>query len=206
MKLFYKGDTLIEVIIAISIFGVVAIAAINVMVQGVASTQRSLEITIVRQEIDAQTAALRFLHNAFVASYKSGVAPIEGSASEQWSTMMKYVGESNIKTASKFGPESKSCPSTPLGSFILNTRKAKVVTSSISLKQASLYAKTNYDINNDLISSEGIWIEAVSSPTTSAGISSAGYVDFHIRACWITSGRSTPSTLGTIVRLYEPRN
>lgn len=207
MKLFYKGDTLIEVIIAITLFGLIAVGAINVMVQGVYATQRALEITLVRQEIDAQTATIRFLHNAYVASYKSGIIPAESTPSGQWFKMMEYVRTSNLLAASEFGSKTTSCSATPKGSFIMNTRQAKVITTSQNLIQATLTSKTNYDNTNNLISSEGLWIEAIRSPDAVGGsFSAAGYVDFHIRACWTTSGKRLPSTLGTIVRLYEPRN
>lgn len=213
MKLFSKGDTLIEVIIAITLFGLIAVGAINVMVQGVYATQRALEITLVRQELDAQTASIRFLHNAYVASYKSGYNPYnsipssENTPSGQWFKMMEYVRTSNLLSASEFGSKNLTCPTTPKGSFIMNTRQAKAIITSPTLIQASLTAKTNYDNSNNLISSEGIWIEAIRSPDVAGGgFSTAGYVDFHIRACWTTSGSRVPATLGTIVRLYEPRN
>jgi len=202
-----RGDTLIEVIISITLFGLVAIGAINVMVQGVATTQRALEVTLVRQEIDAQTSALRFLHNAYVASYKSGIVPGVLTPAGQWFVMTEYVRASALTSASEFGSKNQACPTAPKGSFILNTKNAQVVTASASLTSAQLYSRVTYDATDTLKSSEGIWIEGVRSPdVTTTGLNTAGYIDFHIRACWITSGQSTPSTIGTIVRLYEPRN
>ena len=48
-------------------------------------------------------------------------------------------------------------------------------------------------------SAQGIWVEKVHAPNTK-------YYDFHIRACWSAPGTNVKTTLGTIVRLYDPRN
>ena len=49
-------------------------------------------------------------------------------------------------------------------------------------------------------------IEAIRSKTIRENNqANAGYIDFHIRACWDSPGQSVPVTIGTIVRLYEPR-
>lgn len=62
-----RGDTLIEVMLAISIFAVVAMLSINMMNGGINTAQRTLEASMARYEIDAQTEALRFIHQSYVA-------------------------------------------------------------------------------------------------------------------------------------------
>lgn len=59
-----RGDTLVEVMFAVGIFGMVAIGAIGIMNRGLYDAQKALEITMARQEIDAQAEALRFVHEA----------------------------------------------------------------------------------------------------------------------------------------------
>ena len=57
---------------------------------------------------------------------------------------------------------------------------------------------------------EGIWIIAVRDKTDSANSSAnknnviPEFYDFHIRTCWTAPGRARPSTIGTIIRLYNP--
>lgn len=63
-----RGDTIIEVILAVTVFSVVAVGGIGVMNQGVATAQRSLEIGLVRAQIDAQADALRYVHSTYVSS------------------------------------------------------------------------------------------------------------------------------------------
>ncbi len=52
---------------AVGIFGLVAIGAIGIMNKGLYDAQKALEITMARQEIDAQAEALRFLHEAYLS-------------------------------------------------------------------------------------------------------------------------------------------
>ncbi len=68
-----RGDTLIEVILAVTVFSIVAVGGMAVMNQGVATAQRSLEIGLVRAQMDAQADALRYMHEAYVSSLGSGV-------------------------------------------------------------------------------------------------------------------------------------
>lgn len=62
-----KGDTLIEVTLAVGIFSMVAVAVLAVMNGSASSAQTALEATLTREEIDAQADALRFIHSAYVA-------------------------------------------------------------------------------------------------------------------------------------------
>ena len=59
-----KGDTLIEVTLAVGIFSMIAIAVVSVMNSGTSGAQTALEATLTREEIDAQAEALRFIQNS----------------------------------------------------------------------------------------------------------------------------------------------
>ena len=65
---FRKGDTLIEVMFAVGVFGLAAVGAISLMNRGLATAQNTLEVTMARQEIDGQAEILRFLHSAYLSS------------------------------------------------------------------------------------------------------------------------------------------
>lgn len=189
------GDTLIEVLFAVTVFSLVAVGSLSIMNQGTATAQRSLEITLVRQEIDAQAEALRFIHDSYIATYPS---PVSGEASDEW---LKIIDNKSVVQASAFG----TCPQTPpTGAFIVNTKTAKVEQTAAKLTfTVPTYSQLRYNtaIPSVLTKAEGIWVEAVRSVAKNG----TGSVDFHIRACWQSSQQTTPMTLGTIVRLYEPR-
>ena len=63
----FSGDSLIEVLLGITVFSAVSVGGIAIMNSGLNQAQRSLEITMARNEIDAQAEALRFIHNNYIA-------------------------------------------------------------------------------------------------------------------------------------------
>ncbi|MBQ9018230.1 hypothetical protein IJ117_00495 [Candidatus Saccharibacteria bacterium] len=72
-----KGDTLIEVAIAIAIFSLVAISVVAVVNGSTSASQSALEITVSREEIDTQAEALRFIQNSYMAGGQSNVTANE---------------------------------------------------------------------------------------------------------------------------------
>ena len=66
-KLLKRGDTIIEVTIAISVFSLVSILSIQLMDRDIAIIQGALEIEMARNEIDAQAEALRYIQNAYLS-------------------------------------------------------------------------------------------------------------------------------------------
>lgn len=202
-----RGDTLIEVLFAVSVFSFVIVGALAIMNQGMAAAQRSLEITLVRQQIDAQAETLRFMHDSYVAAYQTG-AGISDQAPEparQWQALRSYVANSGVQNDTF---DNSSCPTSPLpGSFIVDPQKAAFTSNVTKLLPAGpTFAQLTYDNNGDFVSANGLWIRAVASAdSTEAVQQNTGYVDFHIRACWESPGLPVPLSLGTIVRLYEPR-
>src|SRR5882762_1936652 len=64
-----RGDTIVEVLFAVTVFSLVAVGGLSLMNQGTAMAQRSLEIGLVRDQMDAQADALRYMHNAYVANF-----------------------------------------------------------------------------------------------------------------------------------------
>lgn len=191
-----RGDTLIEVIIAITIFSLILVSAMVMMNQGVATSQRALEITLARQAIDAQADTLRFLQAAYVRSYPFNPADTNAPASaREYYTVIQRAGTQ----ASAFG--TTTCGTLPSGGFMLNTRTATMVTTATVFRNPTTFAQQHYT-GTTLTASDGLWIEGVRSSSSGGN---AGYIDFHIRACWAAAGSSQPMNLGTIVRLYEPR-
>jgi len=204
-----SGDTLIEVLFAVAIFSLVAVGGLSIMNQGLSTAQRSLEITLVRQEINSQAETLRFLNASYNAAYRPGTTIADypsTTPARQWAIMLSVT---NTKV-SDFGlTPAGTCPGLTdhPGSFILNTHSAKFVSLSTSnFEKAKTFAKVNYDIAGNVSLVDGVWVEAIRSVIPLGyNQDNADYIDFHIRACWDSPGQSVPVTLGTIVRLYEPR-
>jgi type II secretory pathway pseudopilin PulG len=208
-----RGDTMIEVLFAITIFSLVAVGGLAIMNQGTATAQRALEITLVRQEIDAQAETIRFLNSSYIAAFTPNASFAANTPAGQWQLMEQYITSpsASLASASNFGAtvNGNRCPNPADldGAFILNTRSATFVDpSGGNLGTAQTFSQAKYNGSNQLTAAEGIWIEAVRSATVLGNNqSNTGYIDFHIRACWDSPGQDVPVTLGTIVRLYEPR-
>lgn len=207
---YQKGDTLIEVMFAFAIFALVAVGSLTIMNQGIAAAQRSLEITLVRAQMDAQAEAIRYIHQAYVAAYqKDGSAPT-GIAAEWVEMTSKAPDKKGADKASPFGQTNGSvCAdlSTVEDPFILNARTAQVEDSAPAVSapdDQSLppFSQVIYNDDSSVNKAYGLWVEAVPSGTLTNG---TAFVDFHIRSCWSGAGSAAPITLGTIVRLYEPR-
>ena len=86
--------------------------------------------------------------------------------------------------------------------------------SSATLYPRVIYGKDNSDetmddtlIENDVYNEvkkvEGLWITAV--PEATAEGVTPDFFDFHISTCWYAPGKDLPTTIGTIVRLYNPQ-
>lgn len=81
-----KGDTLIEVALAIGIFSLVAIVVVSVISASTSAAQSALELTITREELDSQAEALRFIHDSYVSGSQSKDTS-ENAYAKLWKTI-----------------------------------------------------------------------------------------------------------------------
>jgi type II secretory pathway pseudopilin PulG len=203
------GDTLIEVLFAVSVFSLVAVSGLAVMNQGSSSSERALEITLVREQMDGQAKTLRFLNSSYVAAFRAGTTYAPSTPAGQWALISANITAHPIINPTALG--ATSCPTSYLtGSFILNAQQGTFIDPSQgALVPATTFSQVNYISTSGqpvVSSAEGIWIEAIrSSVSADPNQSNIGYIDFHILSCWDSPGQAVPMTLGTIVRLYEPR-
>lgn len=200
-----RGDTIIEVLFAVTVFSLIAIGSMSIMNQGMAMAQRSLEIGLVRQQIDEQVDALKFLNEAYVADYGK-----QGEATARWNTIIRdrAVGTAQNFDAMVAGGSCQLPVSDRDKIFALNINKlegAGAGAGSVIMPtlDTATYARVRRD--QGTTRAEGIWVQAVRLPESTVDASRPGFYDFHIRACWTTPGQAMPMTTGTIVRLYEPR-
>lgn len=203
-----RGDTLIEVLFAITVFALIVVTTLTLINQGISAAQRSLEITLARQQVDGQAETLRFLHDSYVHAYYSGIAfdtsDATSTPAEEFYRILDRVATTDADSASALG--STPCGTPPEGSFVLNTHRAVAMTNSTLFRAPETFPEVQYDGSAVLTSSNGIWIEGIrSNQSTDVRQQNTGYVDFHIRACWAAPGMDEPMNIGTIVRLYEPR-
>lgn len=274
IKVGMRGDTLIEVMLAVGIFSMVAVSVVSVMSGGTSSSQTALEATLAREEIDAQAETLRFIHRGYIADVESDQT---SKFYRLWKAITaKAVNADNynngaISTYATFTPENcsdlydTSKHSAPNGAeavekgFVLNPHglinydineslglgseanvdSVLVLPSTNKLKPASTYPHLIYGSQSDLenslydhtadvgsgvstananlYSADGIYLIAVkdpkatsivsdsqSEPGTISGGTASAYYDFYIRTCWYGTGDQSPSSISTVIRLYNP--
>lgn len=204
-----KGDTLIEVLFAVTVFSLVAIGCLNIMNQGTSAAERTLEITLVRAQMDNQTQTLRYLNSSFIAAFGGSqtLASYDRTTpAGQWAAMEQYIIDHSGSGVQSFSLVNGACPTPSSQSFILDTRNVKFAT--VKPSAAQTFSQLVYSTPSGagvLTSAQGLWIQGVRSGTDPNN-PTQGYIDFHIDACWDGPGQSAPVTLGTIVRLYAPRS
>lgn len=190
-----RGDTIIEVLLAITVFSLVAVSAIAIMNQGVNTTQRALEITLVRQQIDSQIEALRAAHQAYPT------LDVAKRAGSKWKTITDTVNASPDEDPVVGEGE---CPETGQlggGAFALNPLTGQLLSSSnirsITDSNAPPYAQ--FSGGNVY----GLWIKGKVKKSDDTVFPDA--YDFRVRACWQAAGMTTttPMWIETDVRLYD---
>ena len=235
-----KGDTLIEVTIAVGIFSMIAVIIVSVVNGSASGAQVALETTLAREEIDAQAEALRFIQSSYISSNGGMSATTDTKYIRLWDEITK-----NAKNSSEAQYDPGNCadlynPASNLsdqGAFIINTKGLKnanpndiiIKASSENEKiffPASTYPRVIYPSNNLLFTDEektdntniinrveGIYIVAVKDINGTTIVSNdstttekiPAYYDFYIRTCWYGPGADRPSTISTVIRLYNPK-
>ena len=199
-----RGDTIVEVLFAVTIFSALAISGLSVMNRGVGTAQRSLEISLVRQEMNNQAEILRFVHNAYATGANTPPAQV-------WRDV---THSSNVIPRSSLGSLSSlvnTCSPPTSRAFVINPKTLAVANNSTNnlFRAAPFYSQLRYTSANNFATNgvEGIWIQQLQGSDTSVSNSmQTTYRDFHIRACWSAPGNNVPVTLGTVVRLYDTTN
>ena len=102
-----KGDTLIEVTLAVGIFSMIAIAVVAVMSNGTSDAQTALETTLAREEIDTQAEALRFIQSSAVST-----SDPDNSFVKLWESIISRaitIGENGEDTSDVFQYTPTTC-------------------------------------------------------------------------------------------------
>ncbi len=262
-----RGDTMIEVMLSITIFSVIAVLSVNLMNNGLNTAQSTLEYEMARNEIDAQAEALRLIHDGYVAERQ--VNKEESQFVKLWKKFTENASNNSDIDKNESSGNGKSFDINKMSSceaaygeekhlslynsFIVNTRLVlpdfsktnnsnfkylgrtyqsiiddmivfykdperakkfraaplypriiyKKLTGSDTNENANLNEGGNASFYNEVSVAEGIWVDALGNGT-GAKRTRSDYYDFYIRTCWHSVGSPAPSTITTVVRLYNP--
>ncbi len=67
-----RGDTIVEAVIAIAIYSIVAVLALASMNSGLKSAQKNLESTMSRAAVDSQVDAIRYIYDGYIKAKAGG--------------------------------------------------------------------------------------------------------------------------------------
>ncbi len=188
MRRYRQGDTIIEVVLAFAIFTAAAVGTIALINSGLATTQRNLETTLVRQQIDSQAELLRNLRD---------------TQNPAWRTLVD-TPTNLVDTPAPLGDSCRAVQGSdrafyirPVINLATPANTTYVRQSLVSVPRPATYAKIDY--STGATTTQGIWIQA----TRAQNSGTVNTYDFYIHACWDSVGVSQPMTLGTIVRIYD---
>ena len=190
MRKFNRGDTLVEVLLGVTIFSLVAVIALETMNRGMAIAQYSLETTLVRQQVDAQAEMLRYAHDMKNDTWKKLV--------DNNSVSVSAVNDNEGNLGVEKCPDDFSTKEFALAATPSLASKISVLNNPGDYKAAETYAR----VDSDTKKTYGISVRLV-KPSTATGSRDSNKYDAYIKACWMPVGSKMPATIGTIVRLYD---
>jgi prepilin-type N-terminal cleavage/methylation domain-containing protein len=190
MRKFNRGDTLVEVLLGVTIFSLVAVIALETMNRGMAIAQYSLETTLVRQQVDAQAEMLRYAHDMKNDTWKKLV--------DNNSVSVSAVNGNEGNLGVEKCPDDFSTKEFALAATPSLASKISILNNPGDYKAAETYAR----VDSDTKKTYGISVRLV-KPSTTTGSRDSNKYDAYIKACWMPVGSKMPATIGTIVRLYD---
>ena len=190
MRKFNRGDTLVEVLLGVTIFSLVAVIALETMNRGMAIAQYSLETTLVRQQVDAQAEMLRYAHDMKNDTWKKLV--------DNNSVSVSAVNDNEGDLGVEKCPDDFSTKEFALAATPSLASKISILNNPGDYKAAETYAR----VDSDTKKTYGISVRLV-KPSTATGSRDSNKYDAYIKACWMPVGSKMPATIGTIVRLYD---
>ena len=190
MRKFSRGDTLVEVLLGVTIFSLVAVIALETMNRGMAIAQYSLETTLVRQQVDAQAEMLRYAHDMKNDTWKKLV--------DNNSVSISVVNGNEGNLGAEKCPDDVSTKEFALAATPSLASKISILNNPGDYKAAETYAR----VDSDTKKTYGISVRLV-KPSTATGSRDSNKYDAYIKACWMPVGSKMPATIGTIVRLYD---
>lgn len=179
-----RGDTIIEVVMAVTLFSALAISVMGLMNSGIAMAQRSLELTLVRGQVDAQAELLRYVRDQ---AYRGDDVYIG-----LWKTLTARA----VASADSMLNVDRCPDAMPRQGFVLAATEGRVQHYHDSYAISPTYARVELRPGGAV--SLGMSVQLVK-------VEHGGAYDAYIQACWTSIGADRPMTTGTIVRVYDAR-
>ena len=134
------GDTIVEAVIAIAIYSVVAVLALASMNSGLKTAQTNLETTMARATMDAQADALRYIYENYVLTKIKNGETDSGTFSTAWGSIASRVREVKDEDGMRVTDYIKTSGSC---SQMIENDDGEFANRSFVLNPRALYSKKN---------------------------------------------------------------
>ena len=187
-----RGDTLVEVTVAMAVLGLMLAACLAVINRGLMGVSNAVARTSVRASLSSQAELLRYVFDDPVTN-KEAYKAILGRTKPN-----NNLGQNGCKIGG--------------GGFYLsvNNKAGTPPVEIHKLNQADTNKLTNNvygqpeagEVGNNSGVSQGIWIEGDKHDGQKDGM--PGYIDFYVRACWTPHAAQQPGSgrMESNVRVY----
>lgn len=183
-----RGDTLVEVTVAMAVLGLMLAASLAVINRGLMGVSNAVERTSVRASLSSQAELLRYVFDD----------PVTNKATYD-EILNKYA-----QSSSSLGQEGCEIGG---GGFYLSVGNSTLPVEIHKLDSAKTQQLTNNvygqpEASDNKGASLGIWIEGDKHDGQQNGM--PGYIDFYVRACWTPHAAQQPGSgrMESNVRVY----
>lgn len=184
-----RGDTLVEVTVAMAVLGLMLAASLAVINRGLMGVSNAVERTSVRASLSSQAELLRYVFDD----------PVTNKA-----TYDKILDPKRTKPNASLGQ--KGCEIGNGSGFYLSVGSGASPVEMHELDQADTAKLANNvygqpEAGDDKGNSLGIWIEGDKHDGQG---DMPGYIDFYVRACWTPHAAQQPGSgrMESNVRVY----
>ncbi len=183
-----RGDTLVEVTVAMAVLGLMLAASLAVINRGLMGVSNAVERTSVRASLSSQAELLRYVFDD----------PVTNKV-----TYDKILDPKRTKPNASLGQNGCKIGG---GGFYLSVGNGALPVEMRELNQADTVDLTNNvygqpEAGDNNSASRGIWIEG---DKHDAQGDMPGYIDFYVRACWTPHAAQQPGSgrMESNVRVY----
>lgn len=194
-----RGDTLVEVTVAMAVLGLMLAASLAVINRGLMGVSNAVERTSVRASLSSQAELLRYVFDDPVTNknvYEQILKRTKPNNNLGQNGCEIGGGGFYLSVNNKTG----TSPVEPVEMHELDPAKTQQLANNVyGQPEAGRIGNSN--------ESNGIWIEGYKRPG-GAGNSMPGYIDFYVRACWTPYAAQQPGSgrMEANVRVYYKGN
>jgi type II secretory pathway pseudopilin PulG len=174
------GDTLVEVLLAISILSIVVIGSMRVMNAGQNLALSGIEHTTVQAALNSQLSIMRYLRDEYIRANNKPITP----AANDWQTVASssYFVSDDINSSPCNGRRNAFWISDNLGSASPDSQ----------IEINSYHGGAASDIPSP---GDGVWLEVQQTDN---------YIDIVAKACWTSVGSGPNQEAKSTERLFLP--